>query len=200
MKCLSDIRGVNALTAHVKVLSSKRFNAEDSEHEAKLELLWNTLLPNVERQGGRYSKDWGRIGFQQADPASDFRGGGVLALDQLIFIAETRTNVARRMIGEPKDEMSRYPWACVGINLTMEAIRIVESGVIGVELYGKGIEEGMEVFNKLYADMFEVLHSRWVEASPENVLAFPKVFRETLAAINDEVAQNGMLVPPGAEA
>lgn len=199
-KCLLDIKGVNNVIATVKRKATERFNSENLQHEDSLEQLWQLLLPGQERAGGRYSKDWNRIGFQQSDPASDFRGGGMLGLEQLLYIASTRTAIARRMLSEPASEQSRYPWACVGINLTMEAKRILEERKIDTSLYGKSIEDALLVFHGLYADMFEVLHARWIQAEPVNVLAFPPVLQETLSAINDEISRTGSIVPPGATA
>lgn len=199
-KCLHDIKGVNIVIATVKAKAAEPFDSQNSAHEKMLEDLWQLLLPGQEREGGRYSKEWGRIGFQQSDPASDFRGGGMLGLEQLLYIASTRTSVAQRMISQPVAEASRYPWACVGINLTIQAIRILEARKIDTSLYGKSEEDAMQIFNGLYADMFEVLHDRWIRAKPENVLAFPPVLKETLAAIDDEVSKTGAVVPPGTEA
>jgi hypothetical protein len=48
-------------------------------------LLWNTLKPGREISN-RISKEWIEIGFQGADPATDFRGAGILGLKQLISI------------------------------------------------------------------------------------------------------------------
>lgn len=176
------------------------FDSSERAHESSLEKLWQTLLPGQERPGGRYSKDWNRIGFQQADPASDFRGGGVLALDQLLYIATARTTVARHMLVTPADDMSRYPWACVGINITREVIRVIDEHLLDLRLYGKSIEAGVDVINNIYADMFEILHHRWVSANPENVLAFPGVFKDFVKDINSQLAQTATLVPPGAAA
>lgn len=199
-KCLGNIKVVNKFIISVQAHSSKSFDKDNAEHESKLEELWELLRPGTKREGGRYSKEWGRIGFQQSDPASDFRGGGMLGLDQLLYFARTRTSVARRMISEPSTETKRYPWACVGINLTMEAKRILEERMLDGQLYGISNMRAMVTFNELYANMFEILHARWIAAKPENVLAFPPVLKEALEAINKEVAETGSLVPPGTSA
>lgn len=39
----------------------------------------------------RVSPKWKRLGFQQQDPATDFRGGGVLGLKCLLYYAEKHT-------------------------------------------------------------------------------------------------------------
>lgn len=41
--------------------------------QAMLEALWAALKPGVSRQGGRVTSEWGEIGFQGKDPATDFR-------------------------------------------------------------------------------------------------------------------------------
>lgn len=195
--CLEDIRNLNRAKAAIHSLQKEGFSASNDEHEAKLERLWILLLPDQEREGGRITRQWGRIGFQQSDPATDFRGGGILSLDQLLYIAEKRTEVARRMISEPAAEISRYPWACVGINITNEALKLLDSHAFDVKLYGRSVEEVTSIFNGFYADMFEILHARWIKANPENLLAFPAVMKDAMAAIRDEVRRTGVLVPPG---
>ena len=178
-------------------MQNEKFSSSNDAHETKLEKLWSLLLPGQEREGGRITREWGRIGFQQSDPATDFRGGGVLSLDQLIFMAEKRQEIAQRMIGEPSNETSRYPWACVGINLTNEAITILASHELDEKLYGRSDDECMEIFNNLYADMFEILHANWIKSKPENLLDFPPVLKTTMSEIRDELARTGTLVPPG---
>lgn len=198
--CLQKIRDVNQFISIVKSYSAESFDSQNEQHEAKLESLWQLLLPDQQREGGRYTKEWGKIGFQQADPASDFRGAGILGLDQLIFMASTRTPVARRMLAEPASETSRYPWACVGINITMEAIRILESRKLNKSLFGKSTEQAFEFFNGFYADMFEIVHCRWVEAKPENLLAFPPVLKAAIEEVEKQIDETGSFVPPGTHA
>lgn len=199
-RCLEDIKGVNCLRQAVHARANTKFNSDNEAHEAELERLWQALLPGETRTGGRYSKEWNRIGFQQSDPASDFRGGGMLALDQLLHIATTRTSLARRMIVEPAAEMSRYPWACVGINLTNEVKRVVDEHLLDIRLYGKTVDAGLLLIHDVYADMFEILHHRWVQANPENLLAFPDLFKAVLKDVDEQLRLNATLVPPGTTA
>eukprot|EP00178_Gracilaria_changii_P003105 TRINITY_DN1452_c0_g1_i1.p1 TRINITY_DN1452_c0_g1~~TRINITY_DN1452_c0_g1_i1.p1 ORF type:complete len:287 (-),score=45.45 TRINITY_DN1452_c0_g1_i1:1741-2601(-) len=198
--CVTDFKSVNRFIHTVRAMSTQRFDSDDDAHEKMLERLWQLLLPDVKRDGGRYSKDWGRIGFQQADPASDFRGGGILALHQLLYISQHRQSVARRMIVEPPQELQRYPWACVGINLTMESLKILEARKIDHSLYGKSLEQALVVFHELYCDMFEILHRTWIAANPDNVLSFPPVLKQALSEIHQEISTTGSLVPPPTEA
>lgn len=50
----------------------------------------------------RKSEAWTKLGFQGKDPATDFRGGGFLALQQLVYLAEKRRDLALQMVKEAK--------------------------------------------------------------------------------------------------
>jgi hypothetical protein len=59
----------------------------DAVYEAMLERLWSATLGQrlgYEREGAA----WQQLGFQRANPDSDFRGGGLLALHCLVYLAE----------------------------------------------------------------------------------------------------------------
>lgn len=203
--CLRVVRLVAGVRADVERLRATRYDDADPEHERRLEALWEALQPGKVRDGGRISKDWGDVGFQTKDPKSDFRGGGLLGLEQLLHIANTRTDAARRMLVEPADEQARYPWACAGINVTMEAVGAAkEDGALESALYagaervstsGGGSTEMLFVFHALYADLFERLHHDWVAAKPENVLAFGPIFASTMKEALGEVERTGAVQP-----
>lgn len=198
--CVEDIKNVNHVIATVHERSQEHFDSNNAQHENALEKLWQLLQPGQSREGGRYSKQWGQIGFQQSDPASDFRGAGVLALDQLVHLAANRNAVACCMLVEPSVEMSRYPWACVGINLTREVVRLLDARVLHPRLFGKAPDAALGVVHDVYADIFEILHQRWLHAKPDNVLAFPAVLKDTMQFVDKELATTGVLVPPPAHA
>ena len=52
-------------------------------HEVSLLELWNQLQPGVPLQK-RKTKEWQNIGFQGDDPKTDFRGMGMLGLENLL--------------------------------------------------------------------------------------------------------------------
>ena len=57
----------------------ENYSKENTDHEAMLMQLWGTLKPQ-EELGERISKKWIDVGFQGNDPATDFRGSGLLGL------------------------------------------------------------------------------------------------------------------------
>jgi len=66
-------------------------------HEEMLKRVWNTFHDNVhgiEKPFERHHADWQKIGFQGSDPVSDIRGGGVLAVAQILYFFEHHTDVA----------------------------------------------------------------------------------------------------------
>lgn len=126
-RCLRIVQAVNGLKAHIHSLQATQFDSSNAAHERPLEDLWSALLPGVTREGGRITREWGRIGFQQRDPTSDFRGGGLLGLHQLLHVAQSRNTSCRRMLQEPVAESARYPWACAGINVTFRVFQLLQS-------------------------------------------------------------------------
>jgi hypothetical protein len=73
------------------------YNSDDAQHEQKLLTLWENLMPDV-KLTSRVSKQWGDIGFQGDDPKTDFRGMGLLGLDNLIYFSTKYTSTARRIL------------------------------------------------------------------------------------------------------
>jgi hypothetical protein len=90
-----------------------QFSHDNPEHEALLIRLWNLVYPNEICQGTVHSQ-WTKLGFQSNDPARDFRGMGLLALDNLIYLAEHYAPQMRHILNDTKE----YPFASVGINIT----------------------------------------------------------------------------------
>lgn len=90
-------------------------------HMALLKRLWKSLWPNL--PFCRVGPGWCRAGFQNPDPVSDVRGGGLLAVSQLAYFLERFQHVAHPMLSLLESESDDpeghyYPWATVGINIT----------------------------------------------------------------------------------
>ena len=58
---------------------------------------------------------WKTIGFQNADPRSDFRGGGLISLKNLIYFGEKE---GFNKIVEYSENDSDFLFACTSINVT----------------------------------------------------------------------------------
>ena len=90
----------------------------NAQTEQQLRDLWAAVIPE-EKGFALRSNLWPCIGFQQASPASDFRGGGLLSLELLAYFATNYAHLCRYLCRscDSNSSMSRYPWACAGINV-----------------------------------------------------------------------------------
>lgn len=81
--CISIIWGFNQLLDEIESLKKIKYDSENTEHESKLLELWNHLMPNQVLES-RVSSLWKDLGFQGDDPKTDFRGMGLLGLENLL--------------------------------------------------------------------------------------------------------------------
>lgn len=54
------------------------------------------MLKGEAKLTNRVSRQWEEIGFQGADPATDFRGAGILGLNQLINHCQVEDTLIRK--------------------------------------------------------------------------------------------------------
>lgn len=64
--------------------------------------LWASLMGDRKLKA-RESTEWVDIGFQGKDPATDFRGAGILGLEQLVAITENNSEYRDLAIKMHKD-------------------------------------------------------------------------------------------------
>ena len=80
--CLHQLCGYKALMEEAESLRATAYNADNLEHEQSLLQLWSLLQPGIPLMT-RKTKQWQNIGFQGEDPKTDFRGMGILGLENL---------------------------------------------------------------------------------------------------------------------
>ncbi|TMW67284.1 hypothetical protein Poli38472_012400 [Pythium oligandrum] len=83
-------------------------NAEDNE---MVHNLWNALFPTLPYDG-RVNPRWRDIGFQNDDPASDFRASGRFALKMLLYFSEHMNDEFKRLVRE-----NRFPVCLCALNV-----------------------------------------------------------------------------------
>jgi hypothetical protein len=107
----------DALQARVGVA----FDAEDAAHAAALRDLWRLACPGQDWPGAR-SEAWKALGWQSADPTSDLRAAGVLALDVLVHFGRARPQLFAALVGKDTRGRGRrseweYPFAAASVNV-----------------------------------------------------------------------------------
>jgi len=108
---------------------STSYDTGSAAHEERLEALWEALRPGV-RRSARLTEEWGELGFQGQDPATDFRGYGMLGLDNLLYFATGRHGVRmREAVDGPSwpDDPFGLPVAITGINLTAKLLDLLRA-------------------------------------------------------------------------
>lgn len=118
---LDDIT-LRALATWKDRIQSSPYDSTNLLHEQQLMELWRRAFPN-EPLEQRISKQWGELGFQGKDPATDFRGAGIYALTNLLHISQHYHSFFASLIG------SSFPFAITSINLTNVLFEILGYGM-----------------------------------------------------------------------
>mmetsp|Transcript_45421 Transcript_45421/g.52262 ORF Transcript_45421/g.52262 Transcript_45421/m.52262 type:complete len:208 (+) Transcript_45421:224-847(+) len=72
------------------------FNKEDEAHRFYVIKLWEKVFPGQELDPVTLKSDqWKTIGFQNVDPSTDFRGGGLMAARNLLYFTQNYSDVRK---------------------------------------------------------------------------------------------------------
>lgn len=110
--------------SQLKLWSELKFSKESAVHEDKLRRLWDNLAGY--EMPDRISQDWVNLGFQGKDPATDFRGAGILGLDNLLAITDKDSQYyeqAQEMYSSSINPTTWYFFAVTGINITQKLLQ-----------------------------------------------------------------------------
>eukprot|EP00474_Spongospora_subterranea_P000616 CRZ01074.1 hypothetical protein [Spongospora subterranea] len=170
IECLQAIQNVAILVGLLNSSRRTAYDVNDKLHEDMLAKLWKLLRPGV-ALSSRNSSDWGQIGFQGRDPATDFRGNGILGLTNLVDFAE-QYPVAKDICDSYRADPVKMPsFAICGISLTSDAIDLVTSGECSRFFYERG-GANMQSFTRLYAQLWLDFDRTWTEIAPNDVMSF----------------------------
>uniref|UniRef100_A0A3Q2D119 ELMO/CED-12 domain containing 1 n=1 Tax=Cyprinodon variegatus TaxID=28743 RepID=A0A3Q2D119_CYPVA len=183
---LLQIVGYRTLIVEVEKLRREPYDCENAEHENMLMKLWKELRPDTPLTA-RISKQWCEIGFQGNDPKTDFRGMGLLGLQNLLYFAEHDKATALQMLQDslqPKHKYvgvkpstpSRYSFAIVGINITDLAYSLLVSGALKTHLYNVAPEmPNLQHFQQTFCYLMQEFHRFWIEEDPSDIMEFNRV-------------------------
>lgn len=170
------------------------YDKTNPKHEETLLKLWKLIFPN-DPLSSRVSDQWKILGFQGTDPASDFRGMGLLGLHNLIYFAEKYTDTFRAIVKRNVDRGSRdYPAAVAGINITQllfETLNVNKP----INFNGPVLQifrilfDHPFAFEEMYCTIFQVLDRTWDEMNA-SYMEFPKVIAAVKRQISDSLQVN----------
>lgn len=94
------------LDTYARALAT-HYDASSARHVGLLRRLWAACFPDADFEP--QSPRWKTIGFQHTDPASDFRGGGLLSLRALVYFAEKHAAKVPSAAAAPRPQRSPHP-------------------------------------------------------------------------------------------
>ncbi|KAJ1930352.1 hypothetical protein IWQ60_000373 [Tieghemiomyces parasiticus] len=133
----------------------------DDPVERTLLRLWDNLRPALPRASP--TPVWPDAGFQGADPRTDFRGMGLLALDAMDYYATRYTESAQLVLKTSREHTQAwYTFGIVGINLTALAWRLYNSPELEAYVLQAGVvNRAQEAFFDLFSYLVHVFNDFW---------------------------------------
>ncbi|CAL9095462.1 unnamed protein product [Musa textilis] len=170
-----------------------RFNGSHLDHQDALKQLWQSSYPNREVPALK-SDSWKEMGWQGCDPSTDFRGGGFISLENLIYFAKNYPNSFQMLLHKSEGRRAEweYPFAVAGVNVSFMLIQMLDlqsdlpSSKAGVSFLGLlGNDE--KAFDNLYCIAFCMLDAQWL-ARHASYMEFNEVLKSTRIQLERELA------------
>ncbi|KAL4569832.1 hypothetical protein LXL04_025476 [Taraxacum kok-saghyz] len=169
------------------------FDETRIEHQKALSELWNLAYPNVTLTN-LISDQWKEMGWQGANPSTDFRACGFLSLENLLFFAKTFPAAFRRLLLKQPGKRAEweYPFAIAGVNISFMLTQMLElysvkprslHGVNFVKILG----EDDEAFDVLYCIAFAMMDAQWL-AMHASYMEFNEVLQITRTQLERELS------------
>ncbi|CDH52820.1 elmo domain-containing protein 2 [Lichtheimia corymbifera JMRC:FSU:9682] len=185
--CLSRIASTYQLMHLVNERAHTKYDSTNPLHEQKLLKLWKCLMPDTELEA-RMTRQWGEIGFQGNDPATDFRGMGLQGLDDLVYYASTHPESAQQTFLSSRHPVSWYPFAIVGINISQYAVQTLRTRQLQYYLFKYGCDKKM--FSEFYCYLYHKFNAFWIAHDQPRltVMEFEAKFKEFKTQMNLELS------------
>lgn len=174
-KCVELIWGYHQLCVECEELRKTPYSTDNPEHEQLLLKLWNLLMPR-EPLDARVTKQWQEIGFQGDDPKTDFRGMGILGLENLVYFAQEYPSAATHVLSHSIHPRYGYAFAIVGINLTSMALKLLRDGSAKTHIYNYSKTlPTIRAFHQFYCYLFYEFDGFWIDSKPSNMMEFSSI-------------------------
>ncbi|KAG0260240.1 hypothetical protein DFQ27_003639 [Actinomortierella ambigua] len=188
---MGRIAASHRLAREINARIHTKYDSTNPTHERKLITLWNLMKPREELTG-RYTKQWTEIGFQGKDPSTDFRGMGMLGLDDLVYYAKHYPESSHYALECSYDEHSWYSYAIVGINITAFAVQTLRTRQLQYYLFYHG--SSRSVYHELYCYLYDRFNAYWISLEPRpTVMDFERVFADFKIIVERQLSKRKVM-------
>ncbi|KAL6595422.1 hypothetical protein ACP70R_047762 [Stipagrostis hirtigluma subsp. patula] len=168
------------------------YDCSSVEHQDALRELWRLAYPN--RQLPPLKSDlWKEMGWQNSDPATDFRAGGFMSLENLIYFARNYPDSFHRLLHKADGKRAEweYPFAVAGVNISYMLVQMLDlqsgnirtkAGIHFVQL----LEDDDTAFDNLFCVAFQILDAQWL-ARRASYMEFNEVLKSTRVQLEQEL-------------
>ncbi|KAK2981271.1 hypothetical protein RJ640_028821 [Escallonia rubra] len=164
------------------------------EHQEALRALWDAAYPGEELRG-LISEQWKEMGWQGKDPSTDFRGGGFISLENLLYFARNFPKSFQDLLQKQDGDraMWEYPFAVAGVNITFMLVQMLDLEAVKPRtLVGatflKFLAENESAFDLLYCITFKLMDNQWL-AMHASYMDFNAVMKATRRQLESELLQ-----------
>lgn len=190
-EALTHIVQLERLITHVVKRARSPF--DKSRDIVLLQSLWTNLRAESSDDHdacpGIPDKKWQDLGFQGSDPSTDFRGMGLLGLDQLLAYTQIAPKSAHNLWQQSKLGSAWFTFATVGINITALLYSLLVSRSADQHFYAS------PGFDLAYQAVFERFGEYWVMEDAKDVMDFSRIFGKLRADIEKNLEAHGTLFP-----
>ncbi|CAL9204334.1 uncharacterized protein LOC135631270 [Musa acuminata AAA Group] len=168
------------------------YDSSNKEHQEALWALWYYAYPGVELHG-LISNQWKEMGWQGKDPSTDFRGGGFISLENLLFFAKNYPKSFHALLRKQEGvrAMWEYPFSVAGVNITFMLIQMFDlqagrpRSMVGA-IFLKLLLENERAFDMLYCITFKMMDQQWL-AMHASYMDFNLVMKSTRRQLEREL-------------
>ena len=177
---VAHIAAYHAWRRSVQRLAETPYASGNAAHEAELVALWSAWRPETPLPA-RTGAHWTELGFQGADPATDFRGMGILGLRCLAHLARTYPNDATALLLQSQHPVRWFPLAITVIAVANHVRKLLADLWVRHVFYAEPAPLTLDVF--LETTSLACIHfGRCWAMATEDITAFPVVFGRHEAA------------------
>ncbi|GKV12713.1 hypothetical protein SLEP1_g23831 [Rubroshorea leprosula] len=168
------------------------YDSSIPEHRDALRALWNASFPEEELHS-LISEQWKEMGWQGKDPSTDFRGGGFISLENLLFFARNFPKSFQDLLQKREGDRSawEYPFAVAGVNITFMLIQMLDleavkpRTIVGATFL-KFLAENESAFDLLYCITFKLMDQQWLSMQA-SYMDFNTVMKATRRQLEREL-------------